>query len=543
MVGSQVFEDELALRQTTNTEEGQTMASLDEDGTVHSDNGASAGTDEKSLVTPVSVGSSCSDDSPGNTRSLTEAEPDEGGDSGSKAQNQRREGGPPKFYRLNASVRESDDDATDDEGNTDSKNNDKSQANPIKVPIHPETGPLKDDTEACTALTTSCSTSSLNKENLEHKSVKFSNVCIRDYSITIGDSPFCSHGVPICLDWSHGSDEIIPLDFFEASHKRRRTARRMLLNSFQRRDMLWRCGYPLEDIERAIKENEREKFRRSLTLYFLPFFHIQEIFYCGTEKYFKRDKKLDMKRIEAAVQKQQMMELQKKRNDTELGGMSIVHAHDNAVHEKPPRRLSFRSQGSRNGGSGGSVNNSFDNDWSVRSGSQFSDLSHDRDDPYAASSNSRFREYSVRVDRGQHDKATEIILCNLQRPHMRAFHSAWFSFFIAFFMWFAITPLLGEVKETLHLSKGDIWLSSLCGTAGTGIMRILIGPACDKFGARLCMAFILASSAIPCALTGLVETAQGLAIVRAFVGIAGSSFVACQYWTSQMFTREVAGEC
>jgi NNP family nitrate/nitrite transporter-like MFS transporter len=124
---------------------------------------------------------------------------------------------------------------------------------------------------------------------------------------------------------------------------------------------------------------------------------------------------------------------------------------------------------------------------------------------------------------------------------MRAFHASWFSFFVAFFTWFAVTPLLGEIKDTLGLSKADIWTSSLCGTAGTIIMRIIMGPMCDKFGARICMAFILAVSAIPCAFTGFVNSSQGLSSVRSFVGISGSAFVACQYWTSQMFTREVAG--
>ena len=55
------------------------------------------------------------------------------------------------------------------------------------------------------------------------------------------------------------------------------------------------------------------------------------------------------------------------------------------------------------------------------------------------------------------------------------------------------------------------------------------------------MAAIVIVSAIPCGLTGLVNTASGLSAVRAFIGIAGSAFVPCQYWTSRMFAREVAG--
>ena len=124
---------------------------------------------------------------------------------------------------------------------------------------------------------------------------------------------------------------------------------------------------------------------------------------------------------------------------------------------------------------------------------------------------------------------------------MRAFHASWFSFFVAFFAWFAITPLLSEVQDTLGLSDQEVWTSSLSGSASTIVFRILMGPACDKFGARLCMAAILLTSAIPTALTGFVTTSVGLSVVRAFIGIAGSSFVACQYWTSSMFTKEIAG--
>ena len=124
---------------------------------------------------------------------------------------------------------------------------------------------------------------------------------------------------------------------------------------------------------------------------------------------------------------------------------------------------------------------------------------------------------------------------------MRAFHASWVSFFMAFFSWFAITPLLSEVKKSLDLTNADIWMSSLFGTAGTIVMRIIMGPLCDVFGARICMACILIAAAIPTAMTGFVQTSAGLSLVRLFIGVGGASFVACQYWTSEMFTREVAG--
>ena len=79
------------------------------------------------------------------------------------------------------------------------------------------------------------------------------------------------------------------------------------------------------------------------------------------------------------------------------------------------------------------------------------------DDMHRASLDSKYESYSCRVDRRQKDKSTEIPLFNFDRPHMRAFHFSWFSFFIAFFMWFSITPILKEVKDSLNLSHQAVW--------------------------------------------------------------------------------------
>jgi NNP family nitrate/nitrite transporter-like MFS transporter len=124
---------------------------------------------------------------------------------------------------------------------------------------------------------------------------------------------------------------------------------------------------------------------------------------------------------------------------------------------------------------------------------------------------------------------------------MRAFHCAWWSFFIAFFMWFAISPLLPEIRQSLGLTKQEIWTSSIAGVGGTIFVRFLLGPLCDKFGARVSFALILCLGSIPTACIGLAKSAEGLTILRLFIGIVGGSFVMCEYWTSQMFTLEVVG--
>ena len=390
------------------------------------------------------------------------------------------------------------------------------------------------------------------------KSVHFEYVEIRDYAITIGDNPYCSRGVPITLDWEYSEARAVPIDLFESANKRRRrkNARRMLLDPIQRRDLLWRCGHELEDIEEAAKANEKENFRQSVNLYFLPLYILQEFVENQKDKFRRwtgggRRKTRESEKSSNEAQVRQLHKIQLASVDAEEGGLTPWQQDaQNGMRQRPVRRVSFR--GSREALPSNSSNvstHSNSNEYQSEGEweSTFSDHSSAYpssdvgDGAFPSSFDSKFNTYKIRTDPRQHDKATEIILCSIERPHMRAFHASWFGFFIGFVMWFAITPLLPVVRETLNLTNAEIWTSSLAGTAVTVLARVIMGPLCDVFGARKCMAAIVIVSAIPCGLTGLVNTASGLSAVRAFIGLAGSAFVPCQYWTSRMFAREVAG--
>lgn len=162
-------------------------------------------------------------------------------------------------------------------------------------------------------------------------------------------------------------------------------------------------------------------------------------------------------------------------------------------------------------------------------------------DPHAASPDSKYARYELRVDRDAGDRALELRLWSWQRPHMRGLHCAWISFFLAFTVWFAPAPLLKEIQATLGLSKRDLWNSSIANDVTAIVARVLIGPICDAYGARLPMAAVLVAAAVPTAMVGLVQSAAGLCVCRFFIGIAGSSFVMAQFWPSRMFAREIAG--
>jgi NNP family nitrate/nitrite transporter-like MFS transporter len=124
---------------------------------------------------------------------------------------------------------------------------------------------------------------------------------------------------------------------------------------------------------------------------------------------------------------------------------------------------------------------------------------------------------------------------------MRAFHYAWFGFFSAFFIWFAITPLLPYMETELNLSKKELWNSYISGLISTTVVRIIMGPICDVYGPRIPFAAMLCMASIPAAMIGLVRGAAGLYALRFFLGIAGGTFVTCEYWASRMFIKEIVG--
>lgn len=50
----------------------------------------------------------------------------------------------------------------------------------------------------------------------------------------------------------------------------------------------------------------------------------------------------------------------------------------------------------------------------------------------------KFGELRIKIDPSQDGKASEIRLCSVERPHMRAFHYAWWCYHVAFLMWYVL---------------------------------------------------------------------------------------------------------
>ncbi|WP_187357710.1 NarK family nitrate/nitrite MFS transporter [Cyclobacterium plantarum] len=138
-------------------------------------------------------------------------------------------------------------------------------------------------------------------------------------------------------------------------------------------------------------------------------------------------------------------------------------------------------------------------------------------------------------------KATSINLFDFKSRQMRAFHLSWFAFFLCFFGWFGIAPLMAVVREELDLTKAQIGNIIIASVAVTVLGRLFIGWLVDRIGPRITYTYLLVLGAIPVILIGLSDSYESFLLFRLAIGIIGASFVITQYHTSVMFAPNVVG--
>ena len=139
------------------------------------------------------------------------------------------------------------------------------------------------------------------------------------------------------------------------------------------------------------------------------------------------------------------------------------------------------------------------------------------------------------------NKAIRIKLFDFKSVQMRAFHMSWMAFFCSCFAWFGIAPLMALVREDLLLSKAQIGNTIIASVAITVLVRVLIGPLCDRFGPRKTYTSLLILGSLPVMGIGLADSYESFLLFRLAIGAIGASFVVTQYHTSMMFAPNVIG--
>lgn len=138
-------------------------------------------------------------------------------------------------------------------------------------------------------------------------------------------------------------------------------------------------------------------------------------------------------------------------------------------------------------------------------------------------------------------KARRIQLFNFSTPQMRAFHMSWFAFFLCFFAWFGVAPLMSFIREEMKLSKSQIGWLVIGSVAITVLARLVVGWLCDRFGPRLTYTWLLLLGSLPVMGVGLASSFETLLVFRMLIGAIGASFVITQYHTSLMFAPNCVG--
>jgi len=126
-------------------------------------------------------------------------------------------------------------------------------------------------------------------------------------------------------------------------------------------------------------------------------------------------------------------------------------------------------------------------------------------------------------------------------PQIRAFHMSWFAFFLCFFAWFGIAPLMTVIRDELSLTKEQVGWCIIASVSITILARLAIGWLCDRFGPRLSYTWLLILGSLPVMGVAFAYDYTTFLVFRLLIGVIGASFVITQYHTSIMFAPNCVG--
>ncbi len=118
-----------------------------------------------------------------------------------------------------------------------------------------------------------------------------------------------------------------------------------------------------------------------------------------------------------------------------------------------------------------------------------------------------------------------INLFNLKSERIRTLHFTWFAFFISFYIWFNMAPLMAYIREALSMTDQQIKVLMILNVSLTIPSRIAIGMLVDKFGPRIMYSLLLVISGVLCILFALTQDYQQMALMRFLLAFVGSGFV------------------
>ena len=124
---------------------------------------------------------------------------------------------------------------------------------------------------------------------------------------------------------------------------------------------------------------------------------------------------------------------------------------------------------------------------------------------------------------------------------MQTFHITWMTFFVCFFGWFGLAPLMPAIRADLNLTKPQVGNTIIAAVSATIFARLIIGRLCDTWGPRKTYTALLVLGSLPVMLVGLAHDYTTFLLFRLAIGVIGASFVITQFHTSMMFAPNIKG--
>ena len=127
------------------------------------------------------------------------------------------------------------------------------------------------------------------------KTVRFSDVTVREYPMIVGDNPAVSCGPPVTIDWEYNNEQIMSLDAHCHLNPYPRRKRQMLMPLHLREFILIHTDCKYSDILKATNEATNIRIKRMSTLNSSILDRLGEFRKTTTEKikrFFKRSKRV-----------------------------------------------------------------------------------------------------------------------------------------------------------------------------------------------------------------------------------------------------------
>ncbi len=97
------------------------------------------------------------------------------------------------------------------------------------------------------------------------------------------------------------------------------------------------------------------------------------------------------------------------------------------------------------------------------------------------------------------------------------------------------------IAGEFHLTKDQIANINIAAVAITILVRLIVGPFCDKYGPRKTYTALLIIGSLPVFGVASANSYESFLFFRLLIGVIGASFVITQYHTSIMFAPNVVG--